>query len=908
MKPLELRLQAFGSFAKEITIDFAKLGKDGIFLIVGETGSGKTTIFDAICYALYGEPNGSDRNIHDFRSHFASNDTKTFVRLKFEHHGRIYIVYRCSNTDDIYVKDIDDNILAKKSTKTTQFIKNLIGLSSEQFKQIVMIAQGEFKTFLLANSDKKGDILNTIFGTQKFVDFKNMIGTKAKYFENDFKNYQSIAISRLHSIRYSSSCEYANEFDSLKNSTVITNKRKNDTSNIKTISEILNMLQKYIVILKEEQSFCDSEFNSINLKCEKLSQKINEVSILNENIKKRDSVKFKLEYLNSQEDTINRYQKEIGRLKDAKSIEVNYSNYKYVESETFKLQKEVTVLEISLKKYSQEMELLKNRQRSIEERYPLSNGEVLTYLNHLANDLSNRLNNITEKGKDLKDILDSFTVYNNELLKLNKIQKDYEKVFQLERSTKLDYTNQYNKFMFNIAGIMAETLIDGEKCPVCGSKCHPEKAIKCDNALSKEELNELKVSLEKIEEKSRNLQNSMNMQMVNVDNLNSNIMERVKKYNITQDMNVKEQVSTLKDNLANEYGTINKRIQEVQKDIQAMTKVQEDLNQLNVEYISIETSIKNKVSQINETSIQYEVLKDEYFKLLEEFSIQDESAHLKLLKDYNQCDILEKEVYQYYADKSSNQRILKDYIKLVGDSTIIDTKSLLSDLNSMNDYRDTLLSKRSSISEDITTNTNVYNEVSSMVETLEIKRKKYLDTLYLFNVASGTKSTDNGKISFEGFVQAYYFEQILECANKKIQIMSSGRYSLVRKEFITNKSNRTNLDIEVFDAYTCSRRNASTLSGGESFMASLSLALGLSEIVQNNIGGIQIDAMFIDEGFGTLDSDLSLQQAMKILDNLATNNRIVGIISHVEDLQEHISRKLYVKKSQYGSSIRVDNY
>ena len=202
------------------------------------------------------------------------------------------------------------------------------------------------------------------------------------------------------------------------------------------------------------------------------------------------------------------------------------------------------------------------------------------------------------------------------------------------------------------------------------------------------------------------------------------------------------------------------------------------------------------------------------------------------------------------------------------------------------------------------TNSNIYSSVSKLSNKVYRLRKEYLDAEYLYKVASGKLSSASEKIAFDGYVQAYYFERVLQCANKNINIMSNGRYSLLRKEHSTSKRLRGGLDIQVRDAYTGMCRSATTLSGGETFMASLSLALGLSEVVQQHSGGIKIDAMFIDEGFGTLDSSLSLPQAIKVLDGLTTNDRVVGIISHVSELQEHISNKLYIEKSQVGSTIK----
>lgn len=908
MKLLELKLQAFGTFPKEVTVDFNELGKEGIFLIVGSTGSGKTTIFDAICYALYGKPNGSDRNVKDFKSHFASKDTEMFVQLKFEHQGTTYIVHRGEDTANTNLKSADGTVLAKKSKDTDHFIRDLVGLSLEQFRQIVMIAQGEFKAFLLAKSDEKGKILNTVFGTQKFIDFKEKVHEKAETLKDEFERYDSIVVSKLRSIR----CSDLNttEFDVLKNPIVADNESRKtaNAQNVKTVGEILSILCRYIEVLKDKKSTVAVQLDTITSQCNALSKKINDVNTLNENVRKYESIKSRLEVLQSQESIIEGYRKKADALRNAKSIEGDYSNYKYTEGEVLRLSREVNVLERSLERCSKRVESSKGELLSIKEKYPEMSGDTLSYLNSLKVTLSDKLSTVVERGKDLKDILDKLERYGLEFGKSTTLKKQYDSAYQYERHVSLDYDNQYGRFMSNLAGILAEQLLDGHKCPVCGSLHHPEKASSCKDVISKERLDDLKVLLEDAESRTKDLRNRLDVQMGVVYSLHSSIMERVEKYGISHSDGidyVKSEVVRLREGLGREYKSINKSIMDVQRDVSTMSKVQNDLNQLNVEYASIDTSLANRRVQLQEVRTRYQNLKSNYFKLLEEYSIKDESTHLEMLKDYQQYETLDGRIREYCIEKSSNLKSLEDYSKLVGDGVTMDTTDLVVALNSLNTKRDILIGERSSIAESISTNTTIYEEVSNMLEDLENKRKKYLDAERLYNVANGTVSTTNGKMSFEGYIQAYYFEQVLECANRNIQTMSGGRYTLIRKEALTDKSKRTNLDIEVFDAYTCTKRNVSTLSGGESFMASLSLALGLSEMVQNGVGGIKIDAMFIDEGFSTLDSETSLQQAMKIIDNLATNDRVVGIISHVTDLQEHIDRKLYVKKSQYGSTIEL---
>lgn len=913
MKPLILTMEAFGTFAQKTEIDFSKLSKDGIFLVSGETGSGKTTIFDAICYALYGEANGNDREVKSFRSQYAEYSQSTYVKLTFECLGKVYTIERCPEyfRDEIsqkgrvkakvYLKYPDNRVL-EKSIEIKKEIEKILGLNCNQFRQIVMIAQGEFKKFLLSNSDEKGSILNTIFGTQSIVDFINALESKKTSAKNEFFSQLDSVITELLSIRYDTSWEYSQQFDTWKT-------LKNED---KDIDEVLEHLKEYIKVISNSIQDNKKSLDSVTIQFDNLSKQIAELKNINSSIIKRDEISLKLQELSNKEKDIQSIRDTIKLLELAKSIEIDYFNYN-------KAKKDLSTIKDSLHKLQNQFDTCNNTIVSLEsnkskliesistrfEDYDLSK-DTITQLNDIKNKLCNKQNDIFENGNDIRKLLGDISNYNDELNTLEVLKSNYAKKLKQKFNLETEYSKSELNYNLNIAGILSEQLKEGVACMVCGSTHHPRKAKKCDNAPSKEELETLKNSLEIFREDCNNLSNRFLVQQNTCNHLKNIILEKASKYEVTSTdiLEVQSELSKLIILYRKDYKSTQIEINYIKDSIQSLSNIENDISNYKDVYISLDTSIVNINNQLGDKSKEIASLEVEYKRRLKETSIDSQENHIDLLKKYNQHDALLKQVTNFENTKLDYSSRLNEYSKTIGNSVKVDTSSLERTLLEVKSKRDNLLEEKSILNSMLDTNSNIYNSVSKLSSKIYLLRKEYLDTEYLYKVASGKLSSASEKIAFDGYVQAYYFERVLQCANKNINIMSNGRYSLLRKEHSTSKRLRGGLDIQVRDAYTGMCRSASTLSGGETFMASLSLALGLSEVVQQHSGGIKIDAMFIDEGFGTLDSNLSLPQAIKVLDGLTTNNRIVGIISHVSELQEHISNRLYIEKSQSGSTVK----
>lgn len=912
MKPLILTLEAFGTFAKKTQIDFSRLSKDGIFLISGETGSGKTTIFDAICYALYGEANGQDREVKSFRSQFAEYSQNTYVNLTFEYLGKVYTIER---SPEYFRNEVSqsgrvrgkvsliypDGTIIEKNQEVKKSVESILGLNCNQFRQIVMIAQGEFKRFLLSKSDDKSDILNTIFGTQSIVDFINALDNRKIFVKTKFFEVLDSAVTELLSIRYENSWNYAEQFKVWKT-------LKNED---KDIDEVLNQLKEYMNTLSHNISENEKSLVEVTAKYDTLSKRITDLKTINDTINKRDRISIQLEKLCSQEEAIQLVRETLKRLDIAKSIEIDYLNYKNSKKDIQNINSQLVALESKFNLCKNSINSLQDEKSNLVEslsKYKDYDFSKDTYiqLNSLLNILSTKKNDITKNGKDINKLLDDISKYRSEVNTLETLRRDFAFQTDVKTQKESEYIENERRYNLNIAGVLSQQLQEGVPCMVCGSIHHPNKAIICDNAPSKEDLELLKSSLETFRESYTQLYNRFSLQQNTCKYLKDVIVEKSNIFEISSiDIHdINSQLNSLIKSLREDYKHVECEEKFIQKLIRSLKDIDNGIDKYNNEYISLDTSIADKKVQLKEKSLESKLLEDKYIKLLEKNSIKNEENHIKLLNQYHEYDTLSRQVQQFENSKLDYSSRLNEYSKIIGDSVRVDTSTLEKNLVEVKSRRDSLVKQSSLLKDMLNTNSKVYSRVSKLSSSICQLRKEYLDTEYLYKVASGKTTNISEKIAFDGYVQAYYFEKVLQCANRKISIMSNGRYSLLRKEHGTSKRSRGGLDIQVRDAYTGMCRSASTLSGGETFMASLSLALGLSEVVQQHSGGIKIDAMFIDEGFGTLDSNLSLLQAINVLDSLTTNDRIVGIISHISDLQEHITNKLYVEKSQSGSTIR----
>lgn len=937
MRPIKLKMCAFGPYKDLVCIDFDKLGSNGIFLITGDTGSGKTTIFDAISFALFGVSSGSRRENNTLRSDFANDEVKTLVELEFIHKGILYKVERSPKYTRKKVRGDGTTIVGGDATltyldKVITGDKNvsdecieILGINANQFKQIVMIAQGEFMELLLSKPKDRAVIFRKIFDTEIFKNISDNL--KEKYL-NKLRKYKDEILTLNN---YKNSISWDKEIE----------------ENIST-SSLLELLESYNTDIKNEKNSLEKEKSLLEKDFELLVKEISEGNLINESLNNLEIFKQKYEELINERDTYIEKQNIFNKNKEIKNklipkkeqldIFENKINEIIVEKENnLKLLEECDEKfnEISLK-YNDisNLEVKKNDLIKTKDDYNLKL-KIFDEIENLNKTLDFK-NNIMEliKLNDKKVLLNKFEELNKSTDTLKEKEKQFILLSKEFKKMNDEYLDFYERFLNSQAGIIASTLKDNCPCPVCGSLEHPNIAVVSEEVLSREELNKLKlevdVTSDELEElsmligllkkdvdvigkelcdydyesllnKVNDIENNINLIDVDLSNYNADILSKEiyfvnslleEKKSKVLDIDINQVISMINE-LNTEIDNINNEIK----------NVNEYYNKIAIEREKLNVLIDSLDKELNKLDVEYKEGYKEYKDCYKELGYSSEDEYLSILLDDDELNKIEKDISKY------NASVLEFKSKISSLEDFLVNKNKV-DVTNLSDKKNILEEKISKL--DVTLK-ELYSKLFNNLKIFDSIKSVYKRSVNLENevmVLKDLSDTSNGaivgknKLEFEQFVQASYFDMVVMSANKRFSYMTDERYLLARKEEAVKISDKLGLELEVIDNYTGKRRDVKSLSGGESFKAALSLALGMSDTIQNYSGGIVVDAMFIDEGFGSLD-DESLEQAMNAIMMLGQNDKIIGIISHVNELKARIDKKIVVKKSNTGSCVEI---
>lgn len=1032
MRPIKLTICGFGPYAGKEVVDFTKLNGRNIFVVSGKTGAGKTTIFDAISFSLYGEPSGDTRETRSLRSDFADDDIDTFVELDFEIKGEVYKVKRSplylkkkknkeGYTDSKASAELflpNDKHITKIKDVNDKLIE-ILGINRQQFKQIVMLAQGEFRKLLLANSNEREDIFRKIFDTYRFENIQEELKTRAKNItnikkENDIKlkakltslkgipsDFNDITILEdIKNIIDSNYIEYKNICDKKEKLQKLYDEKNREKLNIENnnllIKEkeiILNKLEK----LKEQKELFDGKekeiknieyakdikyleekYLEVNLKAKKYTEDINNSTIKIKNLEKE----FDLSKNNLKDEEQNEHIREnllleIDKLKKIKSKLSEIDNLKEKLNSS---KKEYDLLDNKITKIKIEIENL--------EKSEIENNDKLQKINELTilkKDLEKELEYKKELIDKLRTIIKKIISYEENVISHKNLEKEYD-YFELKyKKVKIDYEAMEELYQKDKAGILAKILVENKPCPVCGSKTHPNKAKINTIDFDENDLKSKKLELENLEkEKNKKLENLIikNNDLKNIlesinEDLKSNYLKNIdinksydnntkdrikeigislksdcnkkeeelikinlildKKYDIEKNIiKIKEDLksnrkylSVSEENLVNikeVITTYNTKIEEFKKEVpsdvknlkeldenistkeESLKKSREKLDNLKKLYEKLDRDLEKEKVLLNnnniilkELDLEEKVSKNKFEDALNS-RFNDLLSYEKSKNNINNLETIKNEVYEY----NSNLQILKskkeDIISKTKNIKFVELSSLNDEINDILSTKESLELKEKEIYSILQNNKAIYDDISKIKEDLKKIENEYKIIGELSDFANGKNSL---RLSFERYILASYFEDIIEASNIRLDKITNSRFRLIRKDIINKNKKQSGLDLLVYDEYTGKEREVSSLSGGESFKASLSLALGLSDVVQSNSGGISIETIFVDEGFGTLDSE-SLNTAIDCLLELQEHGRLVGIISHVEELKQRIDAKLEIESSQKGSKIKFN--
>lgn len=915
MRPIKLTISAFGPYAGETILDMDLLGNKGLYLIAGDTGAGKTTIFDAITFALYGAPSGDNRDASMLRSKYAALETPTFVELIFIYGGKEYRLRRNPEYTRLNKKG-DGTTLAKadaeliypdgriesKSRDVTQAITELMGIDRNQFTQIAMIAQGDFLKLLLAPTEDRKKIFRQIFKTGLYAVLQERLKQESAELGRECERLNASIKQYINGITFKEDHVFNLELDKAKEGML-------------TLEETVELIEKIIlqdkeesVSYKEKQEFIEKSLREITAaltKAEEMEKAKSELEKAVKELADKEPLKEKLAAILANEE---KKRSHINLLVDEIITAKNkLSQYEELEEKsrllgTLERQKE------NSERLREEKSILlgnkKNEKTDAKQELGLLKDVGLE-----KEKLLNQQKSLLDRGTQVNSLNSSIIRFNALCESLILKQEEYIEAKNLAQSFNGIYQTMNQAFLDGQAGILASNLEEGLPCPVCGSKEHPTPAAITEGAPTEAELKTAKEKQATSEAKASQLSVDAGNLKGQKDSQEEDIKKKCKDiFEITDILESSSKIDREVADITLKLGELSEKIKgeevkagrkkELEELYPRLEKEVEDLEvALSLEeknHISILGDIKNIAEAKNKLS---SALKFENREIANENILKLETEKREMEKAIEDA---QKAFSNYELDISKLRGSISAYTSKDKDYKAVDIEAIRKKEEEFKEEKNrisTLITQGGGRQDN---NNTALRKIKDQSGNLAEEEKKWTWMKALSNTANGNVSGKE-KIMLETYIQMNYFERIIARANTRFMVMSGGQYELKRRVEAENNRSQSGLELDIIDHYNGSERSVKTLSGGESFKASLSLALGLSDEIQSSAGGVQLDTMFVDEGFGSLD-DESLQQAMKVLLGLTEGNRLVGIISHVGDLKDKIDKQILVKKEKSGGS------
>ena len=874
MRPERLRISAFGPYAGQEDLDFSALGNHTLFLICGPTGAGKSTILDAMCYALYGKTSGAVRSGEDLRSNYVGYDRKTYVEFDFAIGDRHYRIYRSptqllerqkgdrskpvehKGKADFYEIDEEGREKAHITSKgVDSAVEKLLGVGLEQFRQIILLPQGDFRKLLLADSSDRQKIMEQLFQTGIYLAFEKRLQEETQKLKTEYSRGELQRTTLLETCRSESEEELEKQAE--------TNEK----------------------ILKEKET----EFMQADKEQQVFLRAYDEANVLHGAFLRLETAETALKRMEEKRKEKEELRGHIKMIRAAQSVTkewseaVNAKKQQRTAAETLeKAAADLPVKEKAKAEAEQALALFEKEKPKQKERIEMK-GKLEQYRNP-----SRSYGTAKREAERLAGI---YAVKQKEAERLR------EQVSAAEKKAAEDKKNWLSRnriFMEGQAFVLAEKLTDGQPCPVCGSLSHPAPAVAGEDRITEKDVKDAERQMhlsEDAEKKNR---------------------REAEAYQAKELAAAKESV----DKAMTVLSELEKNLPAAYRDSLALEK---EIKDLETRISSFEKSLEQAEEKRKNAETIYQALKEQK-ELLEKqagefLKVSEEKNRILKIKvaeagftDWFECSQYMKEVPQLEAYENDlkiydqSVHVEEEKIKGEKEKTAGKTKP---DMNDWNEKRLKLLeSMKRFAAEKAEKETELKKQKETLKKLRQLKEtqkeisEKYSLVAHLWEIAQGKETG----INLERFVLGALLDAVTEKANLRLMEMSGNRYELLRKRGERSDGRKkAGLDLEVFDGNTGRARPAATLSGGETFLASLSLALGLADVVQEYAGGVHLDAMFIDEGFGSLDSE-SLDLAMKTLQELKGQNRLIGLISHVGGLEERIPAKLRVTKTQTGST------
>ena len=914
MRPLKLIMSAFGPYADKIELDLETLGQSGLYLITGDTGAGKTTIFDAITFALYGSASGKTRDASMLRSKYAAAGVPTMVELTFSHKGKTYVVRRnpeyqrprergegmTTQRAEAQLTYPDGKILTK-TKDVDPAIQEILGLDKEQFSQVTMIAQGDFLRLLLSETKDRQNVFRSIFNTANYVtlqlrlkDAANDAQKKWSEISQSIRQYAQGIICDEASL-YIDEAQLAAQGERPVSETIslLQTLLHDDAQKQKALEEQLQQLEQGLQLVITALAGCreyEENKTALDLCATELTKTEDQLTFLRQALDEEQSRKPEREEIALRISDIEKVQKDLDALEELRRS--------CAEAEEKLLQANLEHSDASeqITRLLYELETLRREKVGLE-------GAAVE-----KEKLSSTLEQYRTSRKTLLAAADDLSDLEQQKKVLAKKQQIYLSGVQKSEMLRGDYETKHRTFLDAQAGIFAAELQEGSPCPVCGSTSHPAPAILTENAPTEAEVKKAKELFQKADADASAASSDASVQKVRVETAEEALVKALEiLFGTTTLENAAERIATRLSEVSSAIADCETQITLIERQQTRFAELKREIPVREDKLSELQQKLfeTGQTAAANKTSV--ELLKKQEKDLVQKLPFADRAKALSELRllQLKQKKLEKKLTEAETAFSEASHQVTSLRAKKEQLEAVLAGKSP-EDALALEQKKDMLTQKKDSVLADLqvlntrlSVNESCLNNISVRYQEAAETEQQLMWLRALSNTANGTV-TGKEKVMLETYIQKTYFDRIVARANVRLMKMTGGQYDLKRRKVAQNNQSQSGLELDVVDHYNGTERSVKTLSGGESFKASLALALGLSDEVQMSTG-VSLDTMFVDEGFGSLDPE-SLEQAYRTLAGLTEGNRLVGIISHVADLKEKIDKQIVVTKEKTGGS------
>lgn len=914
MRPLKLTIAGFGPYADTQVLDFSKLGQKGLYLITGDTGAGKTTIFDAITFALFGEASGDNREPAMLRSKYASASAPTFVELTFSYADQLYTVRRNPEYERAKLRGsgtahqgADALLIRPDGTTVTKLkevdaaIRSIIGLTREQFSQVCMISQGDFRRLLQADTRQRQAIFRDIFGTGLFLTLQNHLKEHAS----------EVWSQREQSAR--SMAQYLHGLDFPPDTPLAVDAAKARDGQMPT-DQVLHLLEDLLQNDRAQQASLDEQQAQLDAQLDDLTAQLVQAeaySRITATLSRQEQTRTSLTAQLTQAQTaLHQARSTLPRQEQLRQsvaeLDVLLPSYEDLEA---KLLSQTRLVQ-DMEQQKKALAAAQSRADTLRCQYAACKAEraTLEQAELQKEQYLAQQQLLSQQQKMLHTLLQDLKLLQTQHQQLAQQQQAYLLASQDAAAQTRLYEDKYRAFLDEQAGLLAATLQENSPCPVCGSVCHPHPATLALHAPTEAQVQAARQMAEAAKKRAEAASQEASRQNGMVTATQQALTAALAQH--LGNVALEDAPAAVQTQLQERNGQIERLLPKIQEaEARRQRKIQLDrlLPQQEADLAQLEAAISAYKTQLAALEASSQAVQAQIDTLREALPFPNRAAalaHRRTLQSQQEAlgQALEQAEEQYRQKKEDLAGTCAAIAQL---QQQLQTAQC-GDIPALEQAKAQLLRQRSAISMQqkqlharLANNQGILLHISSLDTQMQKLEHQFAWMNELAETANGTIS-GKPKLMLETYVQSAYFDRILERANLRLQTMSGGQYDLKRRQHPGNFKSQSGLELDIIDHVNATERSVNTLSGGEAFLASLALALGLSDEVQMSTG-IHLDTLFVDEGFGSLDSD-ALSKAYQALAGLTQGNRLVGIISHVPELKERIDRQIVVTKSPSGTS------